>query len=114
LGVRAGSFLGQAVFVDGFFSGSKYPEVQRFAELYRQTYQEEPTILSAQAFDAANMLLQVMDDPRVQNRDDLRQELAGLRGFRGVAGTVGFDALGEAIKQPYLLQFKRRKIVEVR
>lgn len=114
LGERAGGFLGQAVFVDGFFSGSKHPEVQRFVELYRQAYQDQPTILSAQAFDAANMLLQVMDDPRVQNRDDLRQELAGLRGFRGVAGTVGFDALGEAIKQPYLLKFKRRRIVEVR
>lgn len=110
---RAGRFLGQAVFVDGFFADSRQPEVQRFVELYRQSYQEEPTILSAQAFDAANMLLQVMDDPRVQNRDDLRQELAGLRGFRGVAGTIGFDALGEAIKQPYLLQVKNRRIVEV-
>jgi ABC-type branched-subunit amino acid transport system substrate-binding protein len=111
---RAGRFLGQAVFVDGFFIASKHPEVQRFVELYRQAYEEEPTILSGQAFDVANMLLQVMDNPRVVNRDDLRQELAGLRGFRGVAGTVGFDALGEAIKQPYLLQVKRRQIVEIR
>lgn len=111
---RAGRFLDQAVFVDGFFSDSRQPEVKRFVELYRKLYQEEPTILSAQAFDAANMLLQVLDDPSVQNRDDLRQELAGLRGFRGVAGTVGFDALGEAIKVPYLLEVKGRKIVEVR
>lgn len=110
---RAGRFLGQAVFVDGFFSNSRHPEVQRFVELYRQAYQEEPTILSAQAFDAANMLLQVMDDPRISNRDDLRQELAGLRGFRGVAGAAGFDTLGEALKQPYLLKVKRGKIVEV-
>ena len=110
---RAGRFLDQAVFVDGFFADSRQPEVSRFVELFRQTYQEEPTILSAQAFDAANMLFQVIDNPRVENRDDLRKELAGLRGFRGVAGTVGFDALGEAIKQPYLLQVKRRKIVEV-
>ena len=111
---RAGRFLDQAVFVDGFFSDSRHPEVQRFVELYRQAYQEEPTILSAQAFDAANMLLLGMDDAEVQNRDDLRQRLAGLRGFRGVSGTIGFDALGEAIKQPYLLKIKRRRIVEVR
>lgn len=111
---RAGRFLGQAVFVDGFFGGSRQPEVKRFVELFRQTYQEEPTILSAQAFDAANMLMRVMDDPQVQNRDDLRQQLAGLGGFRGVAGSLGFDALGEAIKQPYLLQVKGRRIVELR
>ncbi|SHJ19450.1 amino acid/amide ABC transporter substrate-binding protein, HAAT family [Malonomonas rubra DSM 5091] len=110
---RAGRFLDQAVFVDGFFSASSQPEVQRFVELYRQAYEEEPTILSAQAFDAANMLLLGMDDATVRNRDDLRQRLAALRGFRGVSGTVGFDAMGEAIKQPYLLGVKRRRIVEI-
>jgi len=114
LAERAGRFLSQAIFVDGYFNDSRQPEVQRFVELYRQAYQEEPTILSAQAFDTANMLLQVMDNPQVQNRDDFRQQLAGLRGFRGVAGTIGFDALGDAIKRPYLLQVKGRKIVEVR
>ncbi|WP_303720707.1 penicillin-binding protein activator [Malonomonas rubra] len=111
---RAGRFLGDAVFIDGFFSDSRRPEVQRFVELFQQTYQEEPTILSAQAFDVANMLLRGMDDPQIENRDDLRQELSGLHGFRGVTGTLGFDALGEAIKQPFLLGVQGRKIVEVR
>lgn len=110
---RAGRFLGQAVFVDGFFKDSRQPEVQRFVELYRQAYQDEPTILEAQAFDAANLLLRGMDNPRVVNRDDLRRELALLSGFRGVAGTLGFDELGEAIKQPYLLQVRRGRIVEI-
>lgn len=110
---RAGRFLGQAVFVDGFFVNSQEPEVKRFVELYRQAYHEDPTILSAQAFDAANMLLPALDDPHIRNRDDLRRRLAGLRGFQGVAGTIGFDALGEAIKKPYLLRVKRGKIVEL-
>ncbi|MCK4622284.1 MAG: penicillin-binding protein activator [Desulfuromonadales bacterium] len=110
---QAGRFLGQAVFVDGFFHNSKDPEVQRFVELYQQAYQEEPNILGAQAFDAANMLLQMVDDPQVFNRGDLRRQLADLRGFHGVSGTLGFDELGEAIKRPYLLQVRRGRIVEV-
>ena len=110
---RAGRFLGQAVFVDGFFHNSKDPEVQRFVELYQQVYQEKPNILGAQAFDAANMLLQVMDDPQVFNHGDFRRQLARLRGFHGVSGTLGYDELGEAIKQPYLLQIRRGRIVEV-
>lgn len=113
LAERAGRFLGDAVFVDGFFAGSGRPEVQRFVELYRQNYQEDPTILSAQAFDAANMLLRVMDDAKVENRDDVRRKLSGFGGFRGVAGAVGFDALGEAIRQPYLLEVRGRRIVEI-
>ncbi len=112
--VKAGRFLKDAVFVDTFYPESKKPEVQRFMELYRQTYQEEPTILSAQGFDLATLLLQIIDDPEVKNRDDLRRRLDDLNNHLGVTGTTGFDLYGEAIKQLYLLQIKRGKIVELK
>ncbi|MBN1958991.1 MAG: penicillin-binding protein activator [Desulfuromonadales bacterium] len=110
---RAGRFLKDAVFVDAFFADSQKPEVLRFVELYRQVYREEPSILEAQAFDVATMILQIMDDPAVANRDDLRRRLAELQGFRGVTGTAGFDAFGEAIKHLSLLTVKRGRIVEI-
>lgn len=110
---RAGRFLKDAVFVDAFFADSQKPEVLRFVELYRQVYREEPSILEAQAFDVASMILQIMDDPTVANRDDLRRRLVELQGFRGVTGTAGFDAFGEAIKHLSLLTVKRGRIVEI-
>ncbi|SEA78022.1 amino acid/amide ABC transporter substrate-binding protein, HAAT family [Desulfuromusa kysingii] len=112
LASQAGRFLKDAVFVDAFYPGSKKPEVRRFMELYRQAYQEEPTILGAQAFDVATLLLQVMDDPAVVNRDDLRKKLAAVKDYRGVTGTSGFDTYGEAIKLLSLLQFSRGRVVE--
>ena len=111
--VKAGRFLKDAVFVDTFYPDSKKPEVQRFMDLYRQVYQEEPTILSAQGFDIATLLLQIINDPEVGNRDDLRRKLDDLNNYLGVTGTTGFDLYGEAIKQLYLLQIKRGKIVEL-
>lgn len=111
---RAGRFLKDAVFVDAFYPDSKNSEVQHFMELYCRTYQEEPTILGAQAFEAATLLLQIIDDPQVSNRDDLRRKLVGLKNFRGITGTTSFDMFGEAIKQLYLLQVKRGRIVECR
>lgn len=110
---RARRFLTNAVFVDAFYPTSEKPEVQRFVELYRQAYSEEPTIFSAQAFEIATILLQIIDDPGVGNRDDVRKKLAALSDYRGITGTIGFDPFGEAIKQLYLLQVKRDKIVEV-
>lgn len=110
---RAGRFLKDAIFVDAFFPGSNKPEVQRFIELYRQTYRDEPSILEAQAFDVATMLLQILDDPTVGNRDDLRKKLNSLENFPGVTGTTGFDQLGEAIKTLTLLRVERGRIVEV-
>lgn len=108
----AGRFLKDAVFVDTFYSGSKKPEVQRFMELYRQTYQEEPTILGAQGFAIATLLLQMIDDPKVENRDDLRRKLDDLNNYPGVTGTIGFDSYGEAIKNLYLLKIKHGQVVE--
>lgn len=113
LAQRSGRFLKQAVFVDGFFHASNSPDVRQFVELYQQKYQDEPTLLEAQAFDVANRLLRIMDDPAVRNRDDFRRELNSRRSLRGVAGTIGFDAMGEAVKQLYLLKVKRNRIVEL-
>ena len=112
LASRAGRFLKDAIFVDAFFPGSKKPEVQRFIDLYRQTYRDEPSILEAQAFDAATLLLQILDDPTVGNRDDLRKKLNSLENFQGVTGTTGFDQFGEAVKNLTLLRVERGHIVE--
>jgi len=113
LAERAGRFLKDALFVDAYYPGSKAPEVKRFVELYRQAYGEEPSILEAQAFEAATIMLNCVDDPAVTNRDELRSKLMALDNFRGITGTIGFDSFGEAIKQLYLLQFKRDRIVEL-
>lgn len=110
---RAGSFLKEAVFVDAYFPDSQRPEVQRFLQLYRQSYGEEPSILEAQAFDAAQMLLKILEDPAVINRDDVRRKLAELDDFGGVTGTRGFNRFGEAEKELYLLGVKRGRIVEL-
>lgn len=111
--LRAAGFLENAVFVDAFSLASENPEVRRFIELYRQAYQEDPTILQAQAFDAASILLQMLDDPDIANRDDLRRKLALLDNYRGVTGTNGFDPFGEAIKDLTLLGVKGRRIIEL-
>jgi len=111
--VKADRFLKDAVFVDTFYPNSKKPEVKRFIDLYRQAYKEEPTILSAQGFDMATLLLQIIDDPEVKNRDDLRRKLADLNHYPGVTGTTGFDPYGEAIKALYLLKVEHGQVVEV-
>jgi len=111
---RAGRFLGDAVFVEVFYSDSRNPEVRRFVELFRSDYREEPSALEAQAYDAASLLLATVDRPEVGNRDDLRIALLHLDDFRGVTGTRGFDLEGEAIKELNLLGVQRGRLVERR
>jgi ABC-type branched-subunit amino acid transport system substrate-binding protein len=109
---RAGRFLDNAVFVEAFYTASRDPEVRRFVELYRSTYGEEPSILEAQAFDAASLLLATVDRPEVVNRDDLRIALLHFDDIRGVTGTRGFDLQGESIKELNLLGVTRGRLVQ--
>jgi len=110
---RAGRFLDDAVFVEGFYADGRSPEVKRFVDFYRTEYGEDPTILEAQAFDAANLMLATVDRPDVINRDDLRTRLFHLDDVRGVTGTLGFDLEGEAIKKLNLLGVQRGRLVEI-
>lgn len=109
---RAGRFLGDAVFVEAFYAQSRSPEVRRFVELFQHEYGEPPSILEAQAFDAASLLLSTADRTEVSNRDDLRTALVHLDDVRGVTGTKGFNLEGEAIKQLNLLGVERGRLVE--
>ena len=46
-----------------FFAGSSRPEVQRFEDLYRQVYRDDPSILAAQAFDSGMLMFEACSDP---------------------------------------------------
>ena len=109
----ARQFVEGAVFTDGFFRHSNYPFIQEFVELYFNRYQEEPTILEAQGYDTAGILLTLLSNPQLQSREDLRRALAQLQNYPGVTGATGFDLIGEADKILFLLQFQNGTIVQI-
>lgn len=109
----AGKFVRDAVFVDGFFPGSDYPFVREFVDLYLERYGEEPSILEAQAFDIANILIDLTTRPDIRSREMLRLALAQLRNYPGVTGATSFDFTGEADKILFLLQVQKGRIVQL-
>ncbi|PLX89722.1 MAG: hypothetical protein C0618_00500 [Desulfuromonas sp.] len=109
----AGKFVQNAVFVDGFFANSHSPLVQEFVEFYRERFDEEPSILEAQAFDVANILLTLVGHPETRTRESVRAALTHLDNYPGVTGPTRFDFIGEAEKPLFLLQVKRQEIVEM-
>lgn len=110
---NAGRYVEGAVFVDGFFRYSSYPFVEDFVRLYFEKYGEEPSILEAQGFDVAGMLLAILDRPGVNTREDVRLALSTLRNYPGVTGATSFDYLGEAEKLLFLLQVRNGNIVQI-
>lgn len=109
----AGRSVEGAVFTDGFFRGSPSPAVREFVGRYKEKFGEDPSILEAQGFDVASILLSVLADPAVRTRDDLRQALSRLNNYPGVTGTTTFDQDGEARKSLFLLQVRGGEIVQI-
>ena len=100
---RAGRHAEGAVFTDGFMPENKdAPEVLAFVESYRSAYQEEPGILSAQAYDAAMMALSLIEAHR-NTPTAIRDGLASLNSFPGISGLTTFNNTGEAQKKVFLI-----------
>jgi ABC-type branched-subunit amino acid transport system substrate-binding protein len=109
----AGRFVEGAVFVDGFYRYSPYPFVQEFVNRYFEKYGEEPSILEAKGYDAAGILLTLLDRPDIRTRAELRLALAQLRDYPGVTGATSFTPQGESEKVLFLLQVQNGNIVQI-
>jgi ABC-type branched-subunit amino acid transport system substrate-binding protein len=109
----AEGYVEGAVFSDGFYRYSPYPFVQAFVNSYFERYGAEPTILEAQGYDAAGILLAQLSRGEQLSRDDLRNALSQLQNYPGVAGATSFDAQGDAQKVLFLLQVQKGNIVQI-
>jgi hypothetical protein len=58
-------------------------------------------------------LLNIINNPHVQYRSELRAELLNLIEFQGVTGLTRFNEDGDAQKKLHLLTLKGRRFVEV-
>jgi len=109
---RAGRHAEGAVFVDGFFPESSVPVIRSFVDSYRSAYQEEPDILSAQAYDAAMMVFSLLREHQ-DTPAAIRGGLLGLKDYPGVSGLTTFQGSNEALKKLYLVKVEDGKFVLV-
>ncbi|MDH4161247.1 MAG: penicillin-binding protein activator [Nitrospirota bacterium] len=105
---RAGQHAEGAVFVDGFCPESPEPAVKAVVEAYRSAYQEDPDLLSSQAYDAAAMVFAALDQGK-ETPAAVREALLGTRDFPGVSGSTSFVGSGEAVKKLFLIKVENGK-----
>ncbi len=103
-----------AVVPEGFFSGSRTVQVNRFVNRFRHTYTGLiPGFMEAVSYDTAWILFDLVTPPEVRFRAQVKQGLYAMPPFSGVTGTTTFDPSGEAIKDIYLLKVQGRRFVEI-
>ncbi|MHB8481719.1 MAG: penicillin-binding protein activator [Nitrospiria bacterium] len=107
-----GKYLEGGIFVDGFFIDSPLPAVSQFVGKYRQYFQRDPTLFSAQSYDAMQMILQAVKNGATTG-SQIRNSLLGMAGFEGVSGTTHFRPDGEAEKKLFILQVKNGSLHQI-
>ncbi|MFH1626017.1 MAG: penicillin-binding protein activator [Pseudomonadota bacterium] len=110
----AGQYVQGAIFVDGFFKDSPYPFVQKFVDDFRSAFGEEPHVLEAQAYDSANIVIDLIRNQGVESRDELKEGLREIKDYPGVSGATSFNEKGDSHKILYILTVMGRNIVQLR
>lgn len=111
--IRIGEeYVENTIFLDGFFAGSQTIEARDFTSRYRKKYKEDPYLLAAQAYDAADIILSIIRDGATSS-DEIRYKLAFLKDFPGVCGLTGMDADGDSIREPVFITVFNGRFVEL-
>jgi branched-chain amino acid transport system substrate-binding protein len=110
---EGGKYVDGSLFVDGFFKDSRYPRIKGFVLEFMNTFELDPTILEAQAYDAMDLCIQVLTDQEIYSHRQMRDGLMGVMVFDGVSGLTSFDAEGKPNKIPFILTVKSGVIQQI-
>jgi len=109
----ADQYVQGAVMPDGFFANSSAPAVKKFVTLFEDTYDQKPEFIEAVVYDSAMILFQIVDQPQIRYRSEIRDGLVNLDDYPGVTGHTRFDENGDVVKQLHLLRIKGKRFVEL-
>jgi len=109
----ADQYVQGAIMPDGFFAGSNSPLVKNFVNLFEDTYQETPEFIEAILYDTAMILFQVVSEPGIRFRSEIRDGLLNMNDYSGVTGITRFDENGDVLRRLYLLRVKGKTFVEL-
>ena len=108
---RGKEYVEGAIFVDGFYPYPKNQEGKRFIKEFRHTFKSSPGVLEAQAYDAANVLIDVIFKKDNKTRDAVARSILRDGPYNITTGKVNFSSTGEAEKDLFVLGVERGKIV---
>jgi branched-chain amino acid transport system substrate-binding protein len=100
------------VYYSDYYADPYSPQVAAFRNGFRKAFNKNPEKMEATGFDAASVLFEAIGD-RALSRPEIREQLAGIRGYEGVRGPVSFEH-NRVNPAFHLLQFREGKITVIR
>lgn len=108
---RAGNFAQSLVFVDSITPSSQ--DRSRFVGEYRSLYNEEPSLIEIQAYDAGLILRQLIASG-ASSREDLVKKMSELNRFPGSLGSLSINAEREIERPVTALTIEKGEVIPLR
>jgi branched-chain amino acid transport system substrate-binding protein len=89
-----------------YHPSSKDPLIAGFTERFQKKYGRLPDPNTAQTYDAMLIVIAAMEKAGVKDRSKIRDAIASTRNFKGVTGTLTFDATGDAPRDMMMIQVR--------
>ncbi len=105
---EGGSYINRSIISVGFYPESNDHKIRRFLNNFQSRYGKEPDLVSAQSYDATNMLLEA-SDAGAASWDTTRDRLSKIQDYPGVSGRTSILPSGDSDKEVTLLQIMDRK-----
>jgi ABC-type branched-subunit amino acid transport system substrate-binding protein len=110
---RSGGELGDVLFLDIYFKGSKNPQVRKFVQEYQAAFGQTPTTLEAMGYDIVKFIGHVVSRKRVKSAVDIRNAVVSVSDYEGATGLRAFASNREARLKPFMLTVRNGQIEEV-
>ena len=116
-GFNSEEFISQATpaaatnvyYVSGYStSGDMTAKAKKFLEAYKAKYNEEPSMFSALADDSVYMVAEASKGAK--NSVDIKENLAKLKDFEGVTGSITMDKNHNPVKSALMIGLKDGKV----
>jgi branched-chain amino acid transport system substrate-binding protein len=101
--------------VEGYYFTTHYAaagavgKTKEFIDEYNKTYGYVPDDVAALTFDAANIILQAIQDAGLtgnlqQDRDNIRAAIASIKNYEGITGKMTFNESGDPEKDAVVVR----------
>ncbi|NLA40194.1 MAG: ABC transporter substrate-binding protein [Smithella sp.] len=107
-------YMEGAFFVDSFHARRLAPETVDFTDAYRAVYNREPQTTEALTYDTMKLVLGILENPGIEDRDGFARALLAIKNFQGVTGNISFGGGRVAQKEAVILKVQGGEIVQVR
>lgn len=108
----AGDAANGLIVATPWFAGKDDQKVKDFVKKYKDEYGKDPDQFAAQAYDALHVLAAAIERAGSDDPDEIRDELAKTKDFKGILGTMSFDKDGDIVMKPTVLIIKDGKFQE--